>query len=170
MHGYFMIFLVLLVLAWVGGAIWFFSGPAKAADSYVNQLAGSITRRDDAVLFRQLYRNKQPRNVVLAWVLTAFFSPTVSYIYSRQWVRGLLSVATLWGFGIWWLVSIFSMPFEVMNINKRLADEAYAELRLARPELFGGAGTREAPTPHGLNPEALRRAGYVRHDGGSVAG
>ena len=53
MHGYFMIFLVLLVLAWVGGAIWFFSGPAKAADSYVNQLAGSITRRDDAVLFRR---------------------------------------------------------------------------------------------------------------------
>ena len=174
MHGYFIVFVVLLLLAWVGGAIWFFSGPAKAADSYVNQLAESITRRDDAVLFRQLYRNKQPRNVVLAWSLTAFLSPSVSYIYSRQWVRCLLSAVTLWGFGIWWLASIFTMPFEVMNINKRLADEAYAELRLSRPELFAGAGTLEAPTPHGLNPEALRRAGYLpprrQAGGGLIAG
>jgi hypothetical protein len=162
MHSFLSLFLVLLVLAWIGGSIWFFTGPAKVANRYVDELAESITRRDDVVLFRQLYRNKQPRNVVLAWALTAFLTPTVSYIYSRQSVRALLSLITLQGLGIWWLVSIFSMPFEIMNINKRMADEAYAQLRLARPELFGGAGTLVTPTPHGLNPEALRRAGYVR--------
>lgn len=160
MHGYFVTFLVLLLLAWVGGGIWFFLGPAKAAQRYVDELAGSITRRDDVVLFRQLYTNKQPRNVVLAWVLTAFLTPSISYIYSRQWVKCLLSAVTMEGLGIWWLVSIFSMPFEVMRVNKRLADAAYAELRLARPELFGGSGSLSPTTPQGLNPEALRQAGY----------
>lgn len=161
MHSLITIFIILLVIAWVGGAIWFFTGPAKSADRYVNELSASITRRDDAVLFRQLYRNKQPRSVVVAWVLTAVLSPTVSYIYSRQWVRCLLALVTLQGLGIWWLVSIFSMPFEVMKVNKRLADEAYSELRLARPELLGGSGSLLPPGPQGLNPEALRKAGYL---------
>jgi hypothetical protein len=156
------VFVILLLLAWVAGGIWFFTGPAKAANRYVDELTASITRRDDAVLFRQLYRNKQPRNVVLAWVLTAFLSPTIAYIYGRQWVKMLLSFFTLQGAGVWWLVSIFSMPFEIMNLNKRLADQAYAELRLARPELFGGAGRVHNPNPNGLNPEALTRVGDMR--------
>lgn len=168
MHGPITIFVVLLVLAWIGGAIWFFMGPARAADRYVNELAASVTRRDDALLFRQLYRNKQPRNVVVAWVLTSFLSPTISYVYTRQWVRCLLSVLTLEGFGIWWLISIFSMPFEVMNINKRLADAAYADLRLARPELFSGAGDLAPRSPQGLNPQSLRQAGYLPHSEGPL--
>lgn len=155
------VIIVLVIVVWVAAAIAFFLGPARAADRHADDLAASITRRDDVVLFRQLYRNKQPRSTLIAWVLTYFLTPTVSYIYSRQWVRSLLAFVTLQGFGIWWLVSIFSMPFEVMNINKRLADEAYAELRLARPEMYSGGGSLREPTPQGLNPQALRQAGYM---------
>jgi hypothetical protein len=162
-------FFIVLVLAWLVGAVWFFMGPAKAANKYVESLSASITRRDDMVLFQQLYKNKGPRNVVLAWLLTTIFTPSISYIYSRQWVRCLLSFFTLQGFGIWWIVSIFSMPFEVMNINKRLADQAYAELRLARPEMLPGSGSIAAPSPHGLNPAVLEHSGPCASCGTELA-
>ncbi len=158
MSHYFDYLLILLLLAWGVGAVFLFVGPAKATNRYVDSLAASVTRRDDAVLFRQLYRNKQPRNLVLAWFLTALLTPTVGYIYSRQWVKMLLSIVTLEGLGVWWIVGCFTMPYEVMNYNKHLADEAYAELRLARPELFGSSGSLAQPTPSGLNPEALSAA------------
>lgn len=151
------VFIILLVLCWAAGAFFFFVGPAKAANRYVDELSSSITKRDDAVLFRQLYKNKLPRNVLVAWLLTAFLTPSISYVYSRQWVRCVLATVTFEGLGLWWLVSIFSMPYEVMKINKHLADEAYAELRLARPEFFRHAGEVKPDLPGGLNPETAAR-------------
>ncbi|PSL08504.1 hypothetical protein CLV30_101476 [Haloactinopolyspora alba] len=128
-------FFVVLVLAWAAGAVWFFRGPARATDRCLEQKVLSIPDEHDQALFRQLYAAKRPRGVVVAWVLTAVLSPTVSYVYQREWPKALLALLTFQGFGLWWLVSIFTMPTEVMRHNKRLIDQAFVDLKLARPGL-----------------------------------
>ncbi len=134
-------FFVLLCLA----AFWFFRGPAKHAEDHLNALAGQITDPNDRVLFLQMYNSKSPKSVVLAWVLTAILSPTISYLYQGKWGLAAIAFFTLQGLGIWWIVSIFSMPSEVMGSNKRLADQAFNELRLARPNALFVAATANGP-------------------------
>lgn len=134
-------FFVLLCLA----AFWFFRGPAKHAEDHVNTLAGQIADPNDRVLFLQMYHSKSPKSVVLAWVLTAFLSPTISYLYQSKWGLAAIAFFTFQGLGVWWIVSIFSMPSEVMGSNKKLADQAFNELRLARPNALLIAASVTAP-------------------------
>ncbi len=124
---------IVFVIAWILGAVWFFRGPAKAANRYIDNMCASLSNADDGALLKQLYVNKHPKNVLAAWLLTSIFSPTISYLYQGEFPKALVAFITLEGLGIWWLVSIFSMPAEVMRHNKRLADQAMADLRLARP-------------------------------------
>ncbi len=131
----FVAFIVLLVI----GATWFFKGPAKRAEEYVNALSAQFPNEADRQLFMQMYQNKGPKNVVVAWLLTAILSPTISYVYQGKWSLAVISLLTLEGFGLWWIISLFTMPSEVMNHNKKLADLAYADLRLARPNAFAVA-------------------------------
>ncbi|WP_298323704.1 hypothetical protein [Haloactinopolyspora sp.] len=126
------LFFVLLLLAWVAGAIWFFRGPARAADRHLDVALAAIADERDRILFRRMYQTRQPRSVVLAWILTTVLSPTISYVYQREWPKAVIALLTLQGFGIWWLVSIFTMPTEVMRHNKRLIDDAFTELQLVR--------------------------------------
>lgn len=91
-----------------------------------------------------MYLTKHPKSVVGAWILTSIFGPTISYRYQGEWVKALLTVITVEGLMIWWVISIFSMPIEVMRHNKRLADEAMVELRLARPGVVVVAPTTSA--------------------------
>jgi hypothetical protein len=127
-------FLVLVFLAVVvAGTVWFFVGPAKHADDYVKMLQSQIGNVDDRVLFMQMYQVKHPKNVIVAWVLTTFLSPTIAYAYRNKWGFAALAFFTFQGFGVWWLVSIFTTPFEVMNQNKQFAEAAFTELKLARP-------------------------------------
>jgi hypothetical protein len=81
--------------------------------------------------------------VIVAWLLTAFLSPTISYAYRNKWGLAALAFVTFQGFGVWWLISIFTTPFEVMNQNKGLAEAAFTELKLARPQ----AMYQSQPTP-----------------------
>ncbi|MDH2909052.1 MAG: TM2 domain-containing protein [Candidatus Eremiobacteraeota bacterium] len=122
------------------GGIWFFRGPARRAEEYVNTLCAQFPNEADRQLFMQMYRNKGPKNVVIAWLLSAFLSPTVSYIYQGKWSLAIISFITLQGFFIWWIIALFTMPSEVLNLNKKLADMAYTELRVARPNAFVATG------------------------------
>jgi hypothetical protein len=120
----------------LGAAVWFFRGPAKAAEKYVDGLAMSFQTPQEASLFRQIYATKGPKSTVIAWLLSIFLSPTVSYIYQAKWTLAVVSFVTLQGFFIWYFVAIFTMPFEVVAANKKLADEAFQQVSLSRG--FGG--------------------------------
>jgi len=125
------------ILAIVLAAIaWFFQGPAKRANEYVTLLGNQITSVEDQQLFWQMYRNKGPKDVVVAWFLNLLLSPTIAYLYLGKWALAAISLLTLQGVGFWWLYNIFSMPSQVGNLNRLLAEQAITELRLARPN-FG---------------------------------
>lgn len=128
---FFFAFLAVVVAA----IVWFFRGPAKRANEYVELLAGQIQNPDDRLLFTQLYRNKGPKDVIVAWFLNLLLSPTIAYLYLAKWGLAVISLLTFEGVGFWWLFNIFSMPSQVAALNKSLADQAITELRLARPGL-----------------------------------
>lgn len=127
------IFLGLLALL-IAAFVWFFKGPAKASDQYVAMLSQQFPEQD-ALLFRQMYLQKGGKSTVAAWLLTVFLSPTVSYLYQGAWVKSILAFITLQGFGVWWVISWFTMPLETMAQNKKAADDAMIQLRLMRPNL-----------------------------------
>ena len=126
-----------LVAAAIASAIWFFRGPAQAADRYVDALALQLNDPQAAMLFRNVYRTKEPRSTTLAWILTALLSPTVSYLYQKKWFLAFLSFVTLQGFFIWWAVALFTTPIEVVARNKRLADEAFNQVMIGRGSGYG---------------------------------
>jgi hypothetical protein len=45
----------------------------------------------------------------------------VSYAYQGKWGKQLLSWLTFYGFGIWWLVNLFRLPFSIKANNQRKA-------------------------------------------------
>ena len=107
-----------------------------------------------------MYQARRPRNVLAAWVLTTALSPTVSYVYQREWPKAVIALLTLQGFGVWWLVSVFTMPTEVMRHNKRLIDDAFTELQLARPSgtqqinvFTAGSDEHESTSAAGVLPQ-----------------
>ncbi len=127
------VFIVLLPLVWIAGAIWFFRGPARAANRHLEAAIAPMSDERDRALFRRMYAAKRPRSVLAAWLLTSILSPSVSYVYQREWPKAIIAFVTLQGFGLWWFVSVFTMPTEVMRHNKRLIDEALNDFQLARP-------------------------------------
>lgn len=141
-----------LIALLVGAVIWFFRGPAKASDEYVAMLSQQFPEQD-ALLFRQMYLQKGGKSTVTAWLLTVVLSPTVSYLYQGAWVKAILSFVTLQGFGLWWVISWFTMPLETMAQNKKAADDAMIQLRLMRPNL-GGATPPSAVPAHGMDAPA----------------
>jgi hypothetical protein len=144
----------IFLAAIVAGAVWFFVGPAKHADDYVNTLKAQLGNLEDQVLFQQMYMVKGPKNVFVAWLLAAILSPTISYAYRAKWGLAALAFVTLQGFGLWWIASIFSTPLEVMAQNKRLAEQAFTELRVARPDALRRTepGIRQAAIPTQVAP------------------
>lgn len=142
-------FLALLVAS----AVWFFRGPATAADRYVDSLALQLQTPQDAALFRSVYKTKDPKSTTLAWLLTAFLSPTIGYVYQGKWVLAVVSFVTLQGFFVWWFIALFTTPLEVLVRNKRLADEAFNQVLLGR-----GGGYMQIPQVINVNQYA-----YVPH-------
>jgi hypothetical protein len=132
---------VLIIVA----AVWFFRGPAQAADRYVNSLGSQFQNPADEMLFRQIYQTKGPRSTTVAWLLTTFLSPTISYLYQAKWALAVISFLTLQGLFLWWLASIFFMPAQVLATNKKLADEAFQQVLLSRGP--GALGARGASAP-----------------------
>lgn len=120
--------IALLVVAVVA----FFRGPAQHAED--NNLATQFQNPSDRALFLNMYRTKGPKSVVTARVLTLLLSPTISYVYQGKWGLAIISFVTLQGLFVWYLIALFSMPFEVMRSNKRLADEAFNQLMISRPQ------------------------------------
>ena len=152
-------FLALIFFAVIIAAtVWFFVGPARHADDYVKMLTAQIGNVDDRVLFQQMYQVKHPKNVIVAWLLTAFLSPTISYAYRNKWGLAALAFVKFQGFGVWWLVSLFTTPFEVMNQNKGLAEAAFTELKLARPSAMYQVQTPVQPILSTSPTNALTRS------------
>ena len=115
-------------------AVWFFRGPATAADRYVDSLAAQFQNPADAALFRNVYRTKGPKSTTVAWLLTVLLSPTISYVYQGKWALAIISFVTLQGLLIWYFVAIFTMPLEVLAANRKLADEAFNQVMIGRPQ------------------------------------
>lgn len=115
----------------VAAAVWFFRGPAKAAENYANGLAMSFQNPQQAALFRQIYATKGPKSTTVAWLLSVFLSPSISYVYQGKWALAVISFVTLQGLFVWYVVAIFTMPFEVVAANKKLADEAFQQVSLS---------------------------------------
>jgi hypothetical protein len=111
----------------------FILGPAKHRNDYVDALAARIPSRSDRELFLRMYSAAGPKSVVGAWLLTACFSPTISYLYQGRWVLAGISFITFQGFFLWWLVALFTMPFDVMKRNDGIADTAFKNLMISRP-------------------------------------
>ena len=136
-----LVFFLALLAAVVASAVWFFRGPATAGERYVEALAMQLPNPQDAALFRNVYRTKNPKSTTLAWVLTAFLSPTIGYLYQGNWALAAISFLTLQGFLIWWAVAIFTTPLEVVAKNKRLADEAFNQVMIGRGGMaYGQSG------------------------------
>lgn len=126
---------LIIVTALIAAVVAFFRGPAKRSEEYVKTLASRIADPNDAALLMSLYQQKGAKNVVLAWLLTVFFSPTIAYLYIGETTKALIAFVTVQGFGVWWVISWFSMPLEVLARNKKAADDALTQLRLMRPQL-----------------------------------
>ena len=126
---------LIIVVALIAAVVAFFRGPAKRSEEYVKTLASRIADPNDAALLMSLYQQKGAKNVVLAWLLTVFFSPTIAYLYIGETTKALIAFVTVQGFGMWWVISWFSMPLEVLARNKKAADDALTQLRLMRPQL-----------------------------------
>jgi hypothetical protein len=124
-----------ILAALIAAVVAFFRGPAKRSEEYAKTLASRITDANDAALLMSLYQQKGGKNVVLAWLLTVFLSPTIAYLYIGETTKALIAFVTLQGFGVWWVISWFSMPMEVLAKNKKAADDALTQLRLMRPQL-----------------------------------
>lgn len=100
--------------------------------NHVDELANRIENERDRALYRRLYEAKEPRSVGGCWFLAVFLSPTISYLYQKNWSLAAISFITIQGLFLWWFWSIFSMPSEARRRNENLADQAYNELLLAR--------------------------------------
>lgn len=128
--------------------------PVTAVREHVQALAARFANPADAVLFERTYAAKQPKSVLTAWLLTFFLSPTISYIYQNKWGLAVIAFLTLQGFGIWWLISWFTMPGEVARYNQLLADQAFNEIMMVRPLAY-----RQPPSTAPAaseNPSSLR--------------
>ena len=136
---------LIIFAAFIAAIVAFFRGPAKRSEEYVKSLASNIADPNDAALLLSLYQQKGAKNVVLAWLLTAFFTPTIAYLYIGEMTKALLAFVTLQGFGVWWVVSWFSMPVEVLARNKKAADDALTQLRLMRPQLYAPSPPYQVP-------------------------
>jgi cbb3-type cytochrome oxidase subunit 3 len=73
----FLVFVAFVAIV-IAAIVWFFRGPAKHTNDYVNMLASQIQVPEDRTLFFQIYQNKGPKDVVVAWFLNLFLSPTIS--------------------------------------------------------------------------------------------
>jgi hypothetical protein len=128
--GLILVFLAALIF----GFVMLLVGPARKAQDYVNMLASTLDNDRDRALFRMMYSQQGAKNVVAAWFLTAFFTPSIAYLYLGEYLLAALSFFTAQGCFMWWIISLFSMPFETLAKNKRIADQTLINLRMARPE------------------------------------
>jgi hypothetical protein len=136
--------LVYLIVGFVGLAVWVLIGlliyralvtnPIRGTEEHVEMLAAHFSDPADAALFRRTYAAKQPKSVLAAWLLTFFLSPTISYIYQNKWALAIIAFLTFQGLGIWWVISWFTMPGEVARYNQLLADKAFNEIMMVRPQ------------------------------------
>lgn len=125
--------IALVVVSMIASGVYVFMYLSKEANKHIDELIESLVNNEDKVLLRQLYSNQQPKNFMIAWILN-FFGPWASYIYLGNWSLAVLSFITVYGLGLWWVAGWFILPFQCVNSNKRKADKAYTELRLARPD------------------------------------
>lgn len=150
----------LFVFGLVGLAVWgtvafviykaLVVNPIQKTNDHVEMLAAHFTNPSDAALFRRSYAAKQPKSVLVAWLLTFFLSPTISYIYQSKWGLAVIAFLTFQGLGIWWFISWFTMPGEVARYNQLLADQAFNEVMMVRPQ-----AQQPAPAPS-MNPTPLQ--------------
>jgi hypothetical protein len=84
--------------------------------------------RHAAIKFYELYRERKPKNVAIAWFLTVILGPIGAFFYLGQWGKFAAAIVTLNGFGAWWIESWFSVPQAVLIENRRLAASVLEQL------------------------------------------
>ncbi|MBD0404895.1 DUF4178 domain-containing protein [Flammeovirga sp. EKP202] len=72
---------------------------------------------------------KFKRSKVIMYLLH-FFPLNVSLGYVGKWLEQFLFWITGGGFGIWWLVLLFTIPSEVKQFNRKVAQEIFRDIAL----------------------------------------
>ncbi|NME71476.1 TM2 domain-containing protein [Flammeovirga aprica] len=72
---------------------------------------------------------KFKRSKVIMYLLH-FFPLHVSLGYVGKWLEQFLFWITGGGFGVWWLVLLFTIPSEIKNFNRKVAQEIFKDIAL----------------------------------------
>jgi hypothetical protein len=103
----------------------------RLGPQFVTAIAAAL-KPEDAALFRQMYASRA-KDRATAWVLEIFLSPTIAYLYLGEWVLAIVSLITVQGFLIWWVIGWFATGSWTDSVNKRIATEIASQIRLMRP-------------------------------------
>lgn len=72
--------------------------------------------------------NRRKKSLFLAYILLLFFG--WHYAYLKKWGSQILSIITLWGLLIWWIIDWFRLPIIVKNYNNNIAVEIIKDFAL----------------------------------------
>ena len=71
-------------------------------------------------MFYKEYKRRR-KSLFVAYILLLIFG--WHYAYLKKWGSQILSIITLWGLLIWWLIDWFRLPFLVEKYNNGIAVE-----------------------------------------------
>lgn len=72
--------------------------------------------------------NRRKKSLFLAYILLLFLG--WHYAYLKKWGSQILSIITLWGLLIWWIIDWFRLPILVKNYNNNIAVEIIKDFAL----------------------------------------
>ncbi|KXX71550.1 hypothetical protein AVL50_04570 [Flammeovirga sp. SJP92] len=94
---------------------------------------------------------KFKRSKVIMYLLH-FFPLHVSLGYVGKWIEQFLFWITAGGFGVWWLVLLFTIPSEIKQFNRKVAQEIFKDIALK----YGFKKKyKHVPTKAIVKPQAL---------------
>lgn len=101
--------------------VYFCLGPARASERKIDAIFRFNRSGLGVATCRARFR-KARRSPSATFLLDYFLSPAIAYVYLGRYGLALLSFVTFGGLGVWWLVSLFTLPYAALRQN-----EAWAE-------------------------------------------
>lgn len=92
---------------------------AAARDAYLNSLFPNAETKS---VFHSMYATRK-KSVAVTYVLSVLLGPSIGYAYLGEWGIALISLLTLQGLGIWWVLGIFTAWSWAIQHNKRAEAE-----------------------------------------------
>lgn|GEM_PF-5633825 len=99
---------------------WFLNSAAPASEARIERMF----RENRAGLSVATCRSRLAltnRRPIVVYILTFIGSPWLGYAYLSRPGLSLLSFFTLGGLGIWWVVSLFTLPYAALAHNEQCA-------------------------------------------------